>query len=206
MEFITIQAERREAAKKRGAKAVRRMGHIPAIVYGKGKEALTVSVDAKTFNQHLGKGGRLFQLDMGGTTEVTMLKDLQWDTFGLTILHADFSRVADTDRIIVNTPIRLAHVSTLDLQGGALVVDMHSVSLEAQVTAIPDEIVLDVADLTPESPKTAADLILPPGAILQCNETDHVVHIRERPSVDEAEETGEEAAEAAKPEGEGGDS
>ncbi len=159
-----LQASKREKIGTRYNNRVRDAGGLPAVVYGRGSEPVSVTVDAKEAGRHIHKGEKIFRITLPGVMEnqTVLLKDLQFDHLGSNIVHADFARVALTDRIRTKVPVHLIGEAVGLKQAGAIL--MHPVSeveVECVVTELPDFLEVDIAALDVGHAITAADVKLP---------------------------------------------
>ena len=93
----TLQVELRTNLGKHNTRRLRRAGSIPAILYGHPAGGRCVfSSRAEEVDAAIRHGGRLVNL-AGAMSDRAFIRDLQWDTFGLHVLHVDFSRISDGD-------------------------------------------------------------------------------------------------------------
>jgi large subunit ribosomal protein L25 len=161
-----LKVERRERTGSKSAAQVRKEGRIPAVVYGHKKEPMAVSLDAHSFVQGLHHGHRLFDVQTGRKKEKMLVKDLQYDYLGKTIIHADLVRVDVTETVRVTVPIELKGTAKGAHEGG--IVEAHSdhLEVECKVTDIPESIVLSVKELEVGDTLHAKDVVLPDGVML----------------------------------------
>lgn len=204
MEIIKLTAERRTPGKKQKARQVRRAGQVPAVLYGKKQEIIPLAVDAHIFGLKLKEGARLFELDLDGQLQVVLLKELQQDTYGQSVVHADFLRVERDERITVSVPLRLHHVQELDLNHAVLTQNVHELAVEAPVVSLPDEVSLEVGHMQPGDTLMADQVELPEGVTLAVAPDTLLVSLTQRRGGEvKAEAEGEAAEGAAEGEGAG---
>ncbi len=166
IEALSLQAEPREQIGSKAAAAIRRKGRIPAIVYGHKQEPVAISLDAHDFTEGLRHGHRLMDVSVSGNTEKMIIKDLQYDHLGRTVLHADLMRVDVTERIKVEVPIELKGVPKGTQEGGVLEAHMDHVDVECLAIDIPESILVSVKDLDVGQSIYARDVKLPDGVKL----------------------------------------
>ena len=110
-----ITAKVRESRGTRAARRMRADGKVPAVLYGHKQKTIALTLDAEeleTLIRHGAKG--LLEVDVEGTKESAIIKDLQWDVFGREILHIDLSRVSMDERLTVHAAAsRAAMVATV---------------------------------------------------------------------------------------------
>jgi large subunit ribosomal protein L25 len=166
IEALSLEAQLRDGTGSKAAAAVRRQGRIPAIVYGHKQEPVAISLDAHDFTEGLRHGHRLMDVAISGNTEKMIIKDLQYDHLGRTILHADLMRVDVTERITVEVPLELKGVPKGTQEGGVLEAHMDHVDVECLAIDIPESIIVSVKDLDVGQSIYARDVKLPDGVKL----------------------------------------
>jgi large subunit ribosomal protein L25 len=146
-----LEAHPREAGTKNDARRVRREGKIPAVVYGAGKNALTVSVDPRQVSRilHSETGhNTVFDLAMDGERTKAMIVDWQYEPIKGSLLHIDLKRIAMDQKLRVNIPIELVgEPAGVKQQGGILEQIAREVEVECLPGDIPNAIDLDVSEL-----------------------------------------------------------
>ena len=166
IEALSLQAEPREQTGSKAAAAVRRKGRIPAIVYGHKEAPVAISLDAHDFIEGLRHGHRLMDVSISGNAEKMIIKDLQYDHLGRTILHADLMRVDVTERIKMDVPLELKGVPKGTQEGGVLESHMDHLEVECLAIDIPESIIVSVKDLDVGQSIYARDVKLPEGVKL----------------------------------------
>lgn len=149
----------------RTARRERREGRIPAVLYGHGQATVSLTITAEELKTALRHGGRLVEL-RGAANETALIRELQWDIYGLDVLHVDFARVSADERIEVTVSIELRGECPGVKEGGVLQQPLHEVQIECPAVAIPDKLILRVSNLSLGGELTAGDLALPEGVTL----------------------------------------
>ncbi len=169
MEAINLQAETREAGKG-PARQARRAGFIPAILYGKGKEALPLKVPAREFSRVLSTGaGRnnLIRLRVAGekgeNERMVMIKELQQDPVDGSVLHADFYQVSLKEKIRALVPLAVAGEELVARAGNVVQHQLREVEVECLPTRLPDHLTVNVAGLRAGEHLSVGDLRAPEG-------------------------------------------
>jgi large subunit ribosomal protein L25 len=146
-----LEAQPRAAGTKNDARRVRRDGKIPAVVYGAGKQALTVSVDPRQVSRilHSETGhNTVFDLAVDGERTKAMIVDWQYEPIKGSLLHIDLKRIAMDQKLRVNVPIELVgEPAGVKQQGGILEQITREVEVECLPGDIPHAIDLDVSEL-----------------------------------------------------------
>src|SRR5689334_5347424 len=108
-QIITLSAERRDRAGKGAARATRRAGRVPAVIYGDKKEPLLISLEPRSLGRELQKQGffaKLLDLTVDGETYRTLPRDVQVHPVTDAPLHVDFMRVSASTKITVAVPVQ----------------------------------------------------------------------------------------------------
>lgn len=163
-----LAAKARAKAGKGAARAVRRTGQVPAVIYGDNKEPVLVSVNAKDLSLAIGKKGfftKLCDLDVEGTKHLVLPRDVQVDPVYDRPEHADFLRVSEKTIIRVSVPVRVMNEKNSPgiTKGGVLNLVRHEVEVFAKATDIPEEFMADLSGLDVGSSLHIEDLKLPEG-------------------------------------------
>jgi large subunit ribosomal protein L25 len=134
---------------------LRKEGLIPGIVYGQGKESISISVDPRLIMEILGSasgGNTIFRIQMSEGEQVfkldMMLRDVQVDPVTDALLHVDFMRLDMSAKIQVKVPVELVGTAKgVKEQGGRLDFIQRELNIECLPVDIPDSITYDVTDL-----------------------------------------------------------
>ena len=164
-----IQAVARDRAGKGAARAVRRQGHVPAVIYGAGQAAETIALDFNETKQLIFAGHFLttvFEIDVDGKTTRAIPRDYQLDPVRDFPLHIDFLRLSAGQMIKVVVPVHVVGQENSPgvKRGGTLQIVEHSVELLVPSDAIPDYVEASVANLDIGSSIHLSDITLPNGA------------------------------------------
>ncbi len=194
---IAVRAEPREEFGKNVARRLRRLGRIPAVVYGGGGPCLSVTLDPKKIVEILhSESGRnaIFNLEVQDRAPArVMLREWQVDP-----VHVDMVRVARGIRLKVKVPVQLVgEPEGVKLQGGVLDFVLREVEVECLPDDIPEHITAEISHLTIGRNLRVADLNLGPEIKVVTDPTRVVVHVVAMKA--EEEKPAAEVAEAALP-------
>jgi len=170
---------------KRRIRRLRSSGKTPAVLYGHGKDSISLSVPTSDLMGCMRHGTRLFELQ-GGASDTALLRDVQWDPFGLEVLHIDLVRVSADQRIDTTLTVEFRGVAPGVSQGGVVEQLLHEVSVNCSVSSIPDKLELNINSLELGQSFTAADLSLPDGAVMLTPDEKIIIQCVE-PQTDEDE-------------------
>ena len=148
-EIATIRAETRERAGKGAARATRRAGRVPAVIYGEKKDPVLVSLDPREFDRVLRRPGffaKLLDVTLDGATHRTLPRDVQLHPVNEQALHVDFMRVGPNTKVTVGVPVRFINQEKAPgiKRGGIVNVARHEIDLICRADNIPDHIIVDL--------------------------------------------------------------
>jgi large subunit ribosomal protein L25 len=162
LETNVLEGQPREAGTKNDAKRVRREGKIPAVVYGAGKDSLSISVDPRVVTRILNSEtghNTIFDLAMGAEKTKAMIVDWQYEPIKGKLLHIDLKRIALDKVLKVSVPIFLVGESAgVKQEGGIMEQMLREVEIECLPADIPSHIDADVSQLTFGKVLRVADL------------------------------------------------
>lgn len=145
-----IKAVARDRVGKGAARAVRRNGQVPAVIYGAGQPATSISLDFAETKKLIFAGHFLttiFEIDVDGVKTRAIPRDYQLDPVRDQPLHVDFMRIVKGGTVQVEVPVHFLNQETSPglKRGGTLNIVRHTVELIVDADAIPDSIEVDLA-------------------------------------------------------------
>jgi large subunit ribosomal protein L25 len=149
-EIIALDASARDRAGKGTARATRRAGQIPAVIYGNKEKPVLIALDDRQFTRQLHRPGfftHLFDIKVDGVTHRTLPRDVQFDPVSDKPLHVDFLRVSETTEILVHVPVEFVNQETSPgiKRGGMLNIVRHEIDVFCRAGSIPEHISVDVS-------------------------------------------------------------
>ena len=164
-----LKAVARERAGKGGARAVRREGRVPAIIYGAGADNVSIALDGNEMRQLIFGGHFLttiFEVDVDGGRTRVIPRDYQLDPVKDFPLHIDFMRLAEGQMLRVEVPVHFTGQDNSPglKRGGTLNVVRHTVELLVPSDAIPDALEADLSGLDITDSLHISAVQLPGGA------------------------------------------
>ena len=207
MPEVHIAAETRTEFGKGAARRTRRVGRVPAVLYGHGTETRHLSLPGHELMLALKTPNVLLYLDgLKNGSEIALPKAVQRDPIKNIIEHVDLILVRRGEKVTVEVPIRVAGDIASD---GMLDQQLVQIAVEAEATSIPQGIDVDVDGMEIGAAVHAGDLKLPRGVTLQVDPETLVLHVIAQPTAEEpaaeAAEAGAEAPEAVDEEAAGGE-
>ncbi len=206
-ETIALPAELRERVGKGAARAVRRAGRVPAVIYGDRKDPLTISLDPRDVDRELHRPGffaTLFDVEVGGKKHRVLPRDVQLDPVSDRTVHVDFLRVAQDTEVTVNVPVNFMNDEESPglKRGGVLNIVRHEIEFSCRADAIPQQIDLDLTGLDIGDSVHISMIRLPEGVTPTITDRDFTIATVAAPSAVKAEAAEEQAAAAEGEEGE----
>ena len=210
-DITTISAEQRERVGKGSARAARRAGLVPAVIYGDKKEPLGINMSTREITKIVhqpGIFGRLLEIVVDGKKNTVLTRDIQFHPVSDNILHMDFLRVSGSATVAVGVPVEFINEDICPALkiGGVLNVVRHEIELNCPATAIPEKITIDLDGLKIGDSIHISAIELPEGVVPTITDRDFTVATLQSPGggvknededaegeeTEEAEDTSEE--------------
>ncbi|MBI4575697.1 MAG: 50S ribosomal protein L25 [Planctomycetes bacterium] len=195
-----LEARQREPGGSRRARADRRAGLVPAVLYGRGAEVRSLSVERTRLESLLRRHGQVLKVVAGGAEDSAILKDIQYDALGETIVHVDLQRISLDEKVKVSVRLELVGTARGVVAGGVMEQNLHELEVECLPMAIPDSIQVNIKALEVGQWLEVKDLVLPEGVVCLDAADTPVVGVEEpreeeAPAVEAAVEPGAEEPE-----------
>jgi large subunit ribosomal protein L25 len=150
--FELIEAESRSRAGKGVARATRRAGKVPAVIYGAKQEPTLIALDPRIVMKELKRGGwrsRLYEISLDGVKSRALMRDVQFHPVTDQPEHVDFQRLATGERVRVSVAVVFLNDTTCPgiKRGGVLNVVRHTVEVACDPDNIPERFEADLAEL-----------------------------------------------------------
>jgi len=190
----TLNVDIRTSFGKGAARKIRAADKIPAVLYGHGTQPVHLTLPGHETFLLIRKSNALLNLVIEGKAQLALVKDVQKDPVRQIIEHIDLVVINKGEKVVVDVSV---HVEGESAPGTIHVQEATTISLEVAATDIPSSVSLSIEGLEEGSLVTAADIVLPKGAVLLSEPETLVVNVTvpAAPVEDDAEST-EAAAEA----------
>jgi large subunit ribosomal protein L25 len=200
-DIVDLPALARDRAGKGPARAARRSGQVPGVIYGAKKDPNLISVEERLLNKLLHQGGffsTLFDVKVDGKAERVLARDVQFDPVSDFPVHIDFLRVSAATSVHVEVSVHFINEEQCKglVEGGVLNVVRHEVELVCRADAIPQHIEIDLAGLDIGDGVHISMVKLPEGVRPAITDRDFTIATIAAPTV-VREETAEAQAEGA---------
>jgi len=151
-EVISLAVEVRDRAGKGAARATRRAGRVPAVIYGNNQDPVLVSLaPLDVMRQIRGAGffSNIYEIDIAGKMHRVLARDLQLDPVTDRPLHIDFMRFSKKTRLVVEVNVSFINEEECPgiRRGGVLNIVRHAIEMRCSPEHIPEEIEVDLAGL-----------------------------------------------------------
>ncbi len=167
MASATLGAELRSDRGKGVARKLRAAGRVPGVIYGHGREAQSLSLNARDLDKllsHIAAGSTVIELTLGKATTKTLIREIQRHPFKKQILHVDFMELVAGEKVIVDIPLVFVGIPEgVRLSGALLEQIVHSIEVNVDPSNIPNHIDVDVTHLAMGHSLHVRDLKLPEG-------------------------------------------
>jgi large subunit ribosomal protein L25 len=191
---VKLIAELRTEFGKGAARRIRRADKVPAVLYGHGTAPIHIALPGHETLLALRTANALLSIEVDGSSQLALPKQVQRDPLKHTIEHVDLVIVRHGEKVTVDVAVHIVGEAGPDT---LVVVDHNNVPLEAEATQIPERIVVSVDQLPPGTQILARDLQLPDGSSIDLDPETLIVNIINAPTAEALEaELAEAEAEA----------
>jgi large subunit ribosomal protein L25 len=173
---------------------LRAVGNIPAVLYGHGEANVSLSVPADQLSAAIRHGTHLVTLE-GEITDTALIREVQWDSLGIGVLHVDFTRVRAGESVELSITVELRGEAPGTKEGGIIEQLLYSVDIDCPVAAIPEKFEIRLNALALGGTIFVKDIPLPEGAKLLSDPEAVVVQCVTPMAVEEEAVPGAETAE-----------
>ena len=184
MPEVKLTAEARTEFGKGAARRIRRADKIPAVLYGHGSDPVHITLPGHETLLALRTANALLSVVLDGRAQLALPKQVQRDPIKHTIEHVDLVLVSRGEKVTVDVAVLVEGEAGPDT---LVVVDANSITVEAEATHIPTDIVVSVEGLSAGTQILAGDLTLPPGSTLHLDPQALIVNVTSAPTAAEVE-------------------
>ena len=199
-EITTIAAQRRERAGKGPARAARRAGRVPGVIYGSKKDPAMVTLDPRELDRELKTGtflATIYDVQIDQAKERVLPRDVQFDPVTDRPIHVDFLRVSAASSVTVQVPVNFLNEEESPglKRGGLLNVVRHEIEMTCRADAIPSSIDVDLTGLDIGDSVHISMISLPDGVAPTITDRDFTIATIAAPTVVQEAEEAEEGEE-----------
>lgn len=176
MSSETLEVKKRDALGTLASNRLRQQGYVPANLYGHGQPNINLAVRADALNSIIHHGAKLLSLT-GDVADTALLREVQWDSFGVEVMHIDLTRVSQSESVEVTLPVQLHGEAPGSNEGGQLVFVTHELTIRCPAASIPDHLHVNIGGLHLGQAIHANEVTLPAGAQMVTAAGVVVVHV-----------------------------
>lgn len=197
MATASLSATPRLETGKGVARKLRQAGQVPGVIYGHKRDPQPLAVDARELERLLDKVtlSTVIELNLGGITARTLIRELQKHPFKKQVLHIDFQELVAGEKVTVDVPLVFHGTPEGVRSGGLLDVVLHEVTVKADPSSLPDHIDVDLTNLTIGHPLHVSDITLPEGVEIAGDPAQTVATVAAPRTTEEVTPAAETAAE-----------
>lgn len=193
----TLEVSPRDRAGKGSARAARRDGQIPAVVYGDKRDPAMITISRNKLVRVIARGGFLntmFELELDGKTQSVLPRDLQLHPVTDEPMHVDFLRLGEGATVVIDIPVRFTDEEECPglKQGGILNVVRHVIECRARADSLPEAIFVSLLETELHGSIHASSLDLPDGVELTVTDRDFTIATIVPPIAEVVEEVEED--------------
>ena len=153
---LDISSRNQTGAKE--SKIARKKGFVPGVLYYSGEEAISISIEKSILLRAMNSGQRIFEIDQGGESQYTMLKQVQYHPVTDEVIHIDLMRVRRSEKMTISVPIVLVGDAIGVKEGGVLSQSLTQVEISCYPTDVPEQIDLKIDGLEINAALSVGDI------------------------------------------------
>ena len=169
-QIVQLNATARTAGRKKGAKALRSQGQVPAVIYGHGREPQSLalgSIELERMLEKIAPESTIVEVSLDGQATKTLIREIQRHPIRQGILHVDFQEIHAGEKLRLEIPVHLTGTAEgVRNQGGVLDQVLRTIEIEVLPEHIPEHVELDVTALVIGRSVHVSDLNIPNVTIL----------------------------------------
>ena len=156
--YYKLDISSRNETGTKEAKAARRKGFVPGVLYYSGEEAISISIEKSILFRAMNSGQRIFEIQQNGESQYTMLKHVQYHPVTDEVVHIDLMRVRRSEKMTILVPIVLVGDAIGVKEGGVLSQSLTQVEISCYPTDVPEQIDLNINGLELNSALNVGDI------------------------------------------------
>ena len=156
--YYKLDISSRNETGTKEAKAVRRKGFVPGVLYYSGEEAVSILIEKSILFRAMNSGQRIFEIDQNGESQYTMLKHVQYHPVTDEVVHVDLMRVRRSEKMTISVPIVLVGDAIGVKEGGVLSQSLTQVEISCYPTDVPEQLDINIDGLELNSSLNVGDI------------------------------------------------
>lgn len=163
MQVVQVTTQERTDLGKKATKALRKSGHIPAVVYSKNSVTHFSTTHGAVKKLIFTPDLKLAELQMAGGVKKALIKDIDFHPVTEAIMHIDFIELIPNHPVKASVPVKFKGVSPGVKAGGKLLSGLRTVKVKATPEVLVDELFVDISSLQLSEAVRVKDLEIPEG-------------------------------------------
>ena len=167
MSEIVLSADTDRVTGTRSSRRLRRASRIPGVVYGLSQDPVSIDVAWADLREALTTDAgvnAVIHLEIGGEKQMSIVKEIQRHPVGRDVTHVDFLRIDPNQDVTVDVPlVMVGDAKAVTDADGMVDQNLFSLTVNAAPDSIPNELEVDISDLTVGDSLRVADIALPAG-------------------------------------------
>tara|TARA_B110000014_G_scaffold143039_1_gene99289 strand:- start:387 stop:1079 length:693 start_codon:yes stop_codon:yes gene_type:complete len=156
--YYKLSIENRKVVGKKATKGLRKSGKVPSVLYFKGEDPMSLSVEKKAFYKAIKSDQRIYEMEINSESQYVMIKEIQYHPVTDEVIHVDFMRVRRSEKMTISVPIILVGKSIGVTEGGILSQSLNQIEISCFPTNVPDQVEVNVEHLEINSSVSVADV------------------------------------------------
>ena len=156
--YYKLDIENRKTVGKKASKVIRKAGKVPSVLYYKGEQPMSISIDEQVLYKAMKSDQRIYEVDINSESQYVMIKEIQYHPVTDQVIHVDFMRVRRSEKITISVPLTLVGKPIGVTEGGILSQTMNQIEISCYPTNVPDHIEVNIDHLGLNSSVSVADV------------------------------------------------
>ena len=156
--YYKLDIENRKVVGKKATKAIRKAGKVPSVLYFKGEDPMSLSVEKKALYKAMKSDQRIYEMEINSESQYVMIKEIQYHPVTDEVIHVDFMRVRRSEKMTISVPIILVGKSIGVTEGGILSQSLNQIEISCFPTNVPDQVEVNVEHLEINSSISVSDI------------------------------------------------
>jgi large subunit ribosomal protein L25 len=143
---------------KKASKIIRKAGKVPSVLYYKGEQPMSISIDEQVLYKAMKSDQRIYEVDINSESQYVMIKEIQYHPVTDHVIHVDFMRVRRSEKITISVPLTLVGKPIGVTEGGILSQAMNQIEISCYPTNVPDHLEVNIDHLGLNASISVADV------------------------------------------------
>ena len=156
--YYKLDIENRKTVGKKASKVIRKAGKVPSVLYYKGEQPMSISIDEQVLYKAMKSEQRIYEVDINSGSQYVMIKEIQYHPVTDHVIHVDFMRVRRSEKITISVPLTLVGKPIGVTEGGILSQAMNQIEISCYPTNVPDHLEVSIEHLGLNASISVADV------------------------------------------------